>query len=170
VIATRTTRLFGFLSLVVAGIVCAAAAQAGSAGAAPQGWYQSKLGWFMTERLSESGGCGARLPGNEIDTLLLLNKDDEIILAGGRPNWQIPPGQHEVSLQIDEAPPMTGSATAFGSLVMIRVQDKAMERRLLRAATLRWHFPKGDYRAAVHDIAAVVDALRACEKARRQQP
>jgi hypothetical protein len=42
-----------------------------------------------------------------------------------------------------------------------------MERRLLQARALRWHFPKGDYRAAVHDVAAVVDALKACDKTQR---
>ncbi len=167
--ATRAIPVFGCLVLIALAIACATATQARAGGAAPQGWYQSKLGWFMTERLSETGGCGARLPGDEIDTLLLLNKDREIILAGGRPNWQIPHGQYEVTLQIDDAPPTTGSATAFGNLVMVRVQDKAMERRLLQARALRWHLPKGEYRAAVHDIAAVVDTLRACDTAQRGQ-
>jgi hypothetical protein len=165
-ISPRGISLFCSLVLMAIGIAHAAATQAEASGAAPQGWYQSKLGWFMTEKLSETGGCGARLAGSEIDTLLLLNKDGEIILAGGKPNWQIPSGQHEVSLQIDDAS-MTGTATTFGSLVMIRVQDKAMERRLLEAKVLIWRLPKGDYHAAVHDVAAVVDDLRACDKAQR---
>jgi hypothetical protein len=145
------------------------ASAADKSAASPQGWRETNLGWSMTDKLSENGGCGARLASAEIDTLLLLNKDGDIILAGGKPNWEIPPGQHEVTLQIDDTPPVTGNATAFGSVILVLVKDKTMESHLLRAKSILWHLPKGDYHATVHDVPAIVDALRDCEKAHRAQ-
>jgi hypothetical protein len=122
----------------------------------------------MTEKFSAAGGCGARLAGEQVDILLTVNKTDHVILMAGKRGWNMEPGQHEAALQIDDNPPMTVIVLTGGNLVMTQIQDRATERLLRNAAVLSWRFPKGEYRAAVHDVGPVIDAVKDCN--RRQSP
>ncbi|HEY1723278.1 MAG TPA: hypothetical protein VGG27_18690 [Magnetospirillaceae bacterium] len=130
----------------------------------PAEWHDTPYGWSMTEHLSDKGGCGARLTGEQVDTLLMINKHDHIILAAGKSDWKMATGQHEASLQIDDNRPMTVIVTTLGNLVITPIEGGDVELQLRKAAVLQWGFPKTTLRAAVHDVGSVVDMLKDCTR------
>jgi hypothetical protein len=56
----------------------------GAAFAVPDGWEAPKL----------AGGCAAVLKGDEVDTWVLINNHDQVILIAGRHDWNFLGGQY----------------------------------------------------------------------------
>ncbi|HEX5183693.1 MAG TPA: hypothetical protein VFW19_11155 [Allosphingosinicella sp.] len=123
-------------------------------------------GWGLVERLPgvPQPVCHARINGPEADTMLLLNRDRQPILAAGRADWHELLGEADVTLSIDGDPPIRLKMEMFNNLVMKLVDDKALLDRLRRARTLDWTFPFGRYRADVAGIGTALDALAACAR------
>lgn len=135
-----------------------------TAGAGESGW-SAPDGWTITDKLTASGGCGARLGGEEVDTLLMTNRRGQLLLAAGRPEWDIPPGEVQIGLQIGEAAPKVVKVGKLKNIIFVLMDSDERERELMSAHQLRWYFVSGLLTASVPHIGEAVNALKACQAA-----
>ncbi len=137
----------------------------GSAAAADvQGWSDAP-GWRIEAFVAGGGGCSARRPGKEMDTILAINARDRVILVAARPEWRLEPKHGlEATLAIDEAEPLAINVDPLVNLVVYQPADIALEQRLLQAKSLRWHFPWGDFTADVTGLREAIASVRQCNK------
>jgi len=122
--------------------------------------------WQILDKLPFSDGCGARKAGDEIDTILIVNRTNQLILVAAKPNWNHQAGSAEVTLQIDDSAPETMRASTIANLSLVLVADNAKEAQLRQAKLLRWHLPWGDFRTTVTGLGDALDALRQCVKSK----
>jgi hypothetical protein len=122
--------------------------------------------WEMQDHLPGVSGrkCTARIKGDQVDTMLMLNKAGTPLLVVGRPDWAELLGDAEAGLAIDGAAPDAVKASLFNNLVMTLVTDDALLQRLRRANTLDWSLPFGHFHATVTGLGVAIDALAVCEK------
>jgi len=144
--------------LVSSGVVAAAAGQ-------PQATASAGT-WEIQDHLPGVPGrkCTARIKGDQVDTMLMLNNVGSPLLVAGRPDWAELLGDAEAGLAIDGAPPEAVKASLFNNLVMTLVTDDALLQRLRRANTLDWSLPFGHFHAMVSGLGVALDALAVCEK------
>jgi hypothetical protein len=111
-------------------------------------------------------GCSLRRNGEQVDTMLVHNREGKFVLIAGRADWANPTGEAKVTLQLDDAPPQELEASVFDNLVLAPIKDPAMSDRLVHAMRLRWHLPWGDFAADIGGLGAALEALRACDSRR----
>jgi hypothetical protein len=117
--------------------------------------------WRLADS-SQPNGCSARLEGPEVDTMLIVNKDDKLILAAGRADWDSPATGEDITLKVDDGTPTTVHADALQSLVLVLVSDEPLMASLRKAHRLTWTLPNGHFEAIVTGLGAAFDAARAC--------
>jgi hypothetical protein len=109
--------------------------------------------------------CSARLGGEHVDTMLMRANDGKLILAAGRPDWAFPAQDADITLQIDDEPPLAITAPVITNLVLAHIPDAEMDH-LRHATRLIWHLPWGDFAASVDGLGTAFDAVAACETGR----
>jgi len=120
--------------------------------------------WLLMANLpGVPNACSARLNGAEVDTILILNKDDKLVLGAGRPDWNGAASAVEVQLAVDGAEPVALKANRISTLVLTLITDPVLAERLRRARHLDWTMPFGRFGAAVEGLGAAVDAMSACK-------
>jgi hypothetical protein len=131
----------------------AAAALAPMARAEPAGWQFRSMGGVV---------CRAVLRGDTIDTQLMRSGEGGLVLVAGFPGQLLPVGDTKLTLAIDggAASDMTGQA--IGGIVLVVPLDAAQAAQIKAAQTLKWHFPWGDFTAAVTGLGAAFDAIAVC--------
>jgi hypothetical protein len=69
--------------------------------------------WTLTTQMPgvTERACSSRAAGDQIDVILLLNKDHQLVLMGGHPDWATWGGQVPLELSIDGGPPTKMTAT-----------------------------------------------------------
>jgi hypothetical protein len=117
-------------------------------------------GWRLSH--VAGSGCFARLPGAQVDTLLAVNKDGKMVVGAGRPDWRLPNGQEDVTLQIDGGGVYPIKASPVGNVVFGVVPDQAMESLLRKAQQLTWTMPAGRFTANVAGLGTAYDVIKAC--------
>jgi hypothetical protein len=125
---------------------------------------QSTTRWTFAETLPGGNACAAKLPGDEVDTLLMLNKSGELLLIAGRPEWRGRGESQEIELQIDRFEIKHLVASSFDNLVLLVVKDESVLKRLKNAKDLYWRLPSGTYHAAVQGLATALSWLHTCER------
>lgn len=119
--------------------------------------------WAHIESIPGGTACAARLAGNEVDTMLMLNQKGELILVAGRADWRAS-GSQEIGLRIDGFELDHLQASAFNNLVLLPISDEAVLKRLKAAKDLYWSLPAGKYHAAVAGLGAALEWVRTCEQ------
>jgi hypothetical protein len=107
-------------------------------------------------------GCSARLPGEAVDVMLVINKDQKLILIAGRQDWKFSGSPVEFTLQIDGGEALAMKGDDAINLVMTTPSDDAATR-IKKANLLRWHLPWGDFDAHVTGIDKAFGALQLCD-------
>jgi hypothetical protein len=143
--------MLGLLALAAPGLACSQGAEQPIPGA----------GAWMMSSVPQSG-CFARLQGDQVDTLLAVNRDGKMVVGAGRPEWKLPSGEERLALQIDGAPPVQLKGSPVGNIVIALVSDDGLADRLRRAQRLGWGLPNGSFSASVTGLGAAFDAIRAC--------
>ncbi len=116
--------------------------------------------WTLT-KVPTGGGCFARLAGPQVDTMVMVNRDDKLVLSIGRQDWNLPAGDTKVQLQIDGGAPHLLAASPVGNIVLV-VIDNALRDPVLKARNLSWTLPQGRYSAPVTGIGRAFAAVIPC--------
>lgn len=67
-----------------------------------------------------------------------------------------------LTLSIDGTEPISLTGYPVGPLVLMRIDDPVLERRVMEAATLRWAFAWGTYTARVDGLGEAFDSIGVC--------
>jgi hypothetical protein len=121
-------------------------------------------GGWMLSRVPQAG-CFARLQGDQVDTLLAVNRDGKMVVGAGRPEWKLASGEERLALQVDSTPPVQLKGSPVGNIVIVLINDDAMTNGLRNAQHLGWGLPNGSFSASVTGLGAAFDAIRACAAA-----
>lgn len=152
------------LKLVLAAVV-AAGMLAGAASAQVDGAW--KLG-LPTDPPGKT--CGAGKTGVEVNTRLMRNRADRMILIAARGDWDNDQ-PFTAKLSIDGEAAMDVAAMSVGPLVLVLVEDAAVEARLRAARTLDWTMPWGSaggsaagsaFHAEVEGLGAAYEQIDIC--------
>lgn len=122
--------------------------------------------WVLTETLAGLRGraCSARVTGDQIDTILLLNQRGDLVLMGGHGDWATWGGEVPLELSIDGSEPTRLKASTVNNLILVSVTDPALLQRLRAARTLDWSIPTGRVRGDVTGLGVALDALKQCSE------
>ncbi|MGH6955301.1 MAG: hypothetical protein ACREEW_01395 [Caulobacteraceae bacterium] len=120
--------------------------------------------WTLLTNLPGIGGrvCSARIKGDQIDTMLLLNRDGQLVLMGGHPDWATWGKSVPLQLSIDGATPVRLTADTVRNLIMVLVKDPNLLRRLRGARSVDWITPTRRVRGDVTGLGVALDAVSAC--------
>lgn len=114
---------------------------------------------------NEGDSCAARRAGTKVDTLMMLNRDGQLILIAGHPNWNLKySGPREVSLLIGNQKVKHLKGYPFRSLFMVLIKNNATVTRLEHAKRLTWNLPFGTYHANIAGLGKALSWIRECEK------
>ena len=121
-------------------------------------------GWTLALTLPGVAGpaCMARIAGDQIDTMMVLNRDGDLLLIGGHSDWATWGGDVQLQLAVDDAPPVKLTATTLNNLILTLVKDPQLLQRLRQARTLEWTIPTGDVRGQVAGLGVALDAVTRC--------
>jgi hypothetical protein len=148
--------------------VCAAlaatlfAVAAARADVPPAGQPIARAGQWRLMGPADPAPCSARLEGTEIDTVLLINKGGDLVLVGGRGDWELTPSDATITLQIDNLPPADLKAEIAINLVLAPVTGGALLKQLRHAHQLGWTLPMGHFASDVTGLGTALDAAKAC--------
>ena len=109
------------------------------------------------------GSCSAKLPGDAIDLILMINNDGKLVLTAGHPDWNASPGQFQSTLSVDGRKPTTLGVSGAGPLYLGTPPDK-VTAALRRSKTLDWTLPPGAFHVASAGLGAAMDGVIACMK------
>jgi hypothetical protein len=123
--------------------------------------------WKLDQTLPglQQKACSARNTGKQIDTILMLNDKNELLLIGGHPDWATWGGDVPLELSIDGAAPITFQAGTVENLILVRVTDPAVVQKLRDAKALDWTIPSGRVHGEVAGLGAALDAVVKCRAA-----
>ena len=122
-------------------------------------------GWQAQQMASGQGNCAAWRQGDKVDTWVIVNKQDRLIVAAARPEWRFEKsGRVKATLAVDGGPEKPVEVSPLVNLVLYGPTDSDVEAEISNAKTLQWHFPWGDFTADVTGIADAVAAVRQCNK------
>jgi hypothetical protein len=121
--------------------------------------------WKLEVTLPGAPGraCAARIAGDQVDTTIILNRDNDLLLIGGHGDWATWGGPVSLQLSIDGEPPIPIAAKTAINLIMTLVKDPVIVQRLRSARTLDWTIPTGHVRGDVAGLGLALDAIKACK-------
>jgi hypothetical protein len=114
-----------------------------------------------------SGGCYARLPGRDVDTMVMVNRFAKPVIAIGRADWSLGPGDIAVGLRVDMGPVRQVTVSPVGNIVLFAVTDDLRDA-VLGAKSMTWTLPSGAYTAPVAGIGKAFQAVVPCGLAAAQ--
>ena len=117
--------------------------------------------WRMLEG---DAACSARLEGSQVDTMLMANKDGELVLVAGRRDWKLPPTDQAGTLQADDHPPRKIKGDGVANLILVLIKDKRLYGELRNARQITWSLPVGRFTANVTGLGVAFDASLACQR------
>jgi hypothetical protein len=116
-------------------------------------------GWVLKGNTIDGPKCRAvKLDDATVDIQLLRNYQDKIVISAGHPDWNLPSSSTPVpvTLAVDGASPVALSGYPIAKIVLVVIQDAALEKSVRDAHTLKWHFAWGDF---VADVSGLGDAF-----------
>lgn len=118
--------------------------------------------WLLFNDMPPANTCAIRHNDFEIDTTIFINKNGQLVLSGGKPDWQLGATNSQTTLIVDNNPPLSVK-TGFFQNVVIAPMDAKAAQQLSRATWLTWKLPGGTYRTSVAGISKAIAALRRCD-------
>ena len=122
---------------------------------------EPNAGWQIRAEVNGKS-CRAFLFGTAIDTQIVRNNENKLVLAPGHPDWETHEGPTALTLQVDDGQAVPLNGIALFRTVFIVIEDDAELQAIKGATTLKWHFPWGDYTATVTGLGASFDKLDQC--------
>jgi hypothetical protein len=119
-------------------------------------------GWRLSS--VPQSGCFARLQGDQVDSLLAVNREGKMVIGAGRPEWKLPSGEEPVTLRIDGAAPVQLKGSPVGNIIIVLITDDGMTRALRTAQHLSWTLSTGPAVANVTGLGVAFDAIGACTR------
>ena len=126
--------------------------------------YVDKAGWQVSPTAASPGNCSARLPGPQVDIILMVNKSGKLVLTAGHADWNRFDQNFASKLAVDGGSEATVTGDSIGPLFMALVSDDLFQR-LRGARAIDWTLPTGQYHIAVAGLGAAFDETIACERA-----
>jgi hypothetical protein len=123
--------------------------------------------WVYINTIPGGDACAARLAGKEVDTMLMLNRNGDLILVAGRSDWHSS-GSYEIGLRVDDFATDTLQANAFNNLMLVLIKDETILGRLKTAKDLYWSLPSGKYHAIVVGLGDALDWVHTCEQGKHR--
>jgi hypothetical protein len=77
--------------------------------------------------------CRAEKFGDTIDTQLVRNLDGKPVLVAGHPDWDHKTGLIQVTISVDDGPPVSLEAYVVGPTVWVAVEDDILTAQLKTA-------------------------------------
>lgn len=114
-----------------------------------------------------NAGCYARLPGRDVDTMVMVNRYAKPVIAIGRPDWQLSPADITVELRIDAGPVHKITASPVANIILVAVEDDLRDA-VLNAKSMTWTLPTGSYSAPVAGLGKAFQAVVPCGLAAAQ--
>jgi hypothetical protein len=148
-------RVLGFCLLILSNVTALVGAAAGP----------SVRRWTYIQNIPGGNACAARLSGGEVDTMLMLDQSQQLILVAGRADWRAF-GSEEIGLRIDGFQLEHLHASAFNNLILLPINDEVVLKRLKVGNDLYWLLPSGKYYAAITGLDNALDWVRKCEHAK----
>jgi hypothetical protein len=106
--------------------------------------------------------CAARIAGNQIDTIMVLNNHGDLVLIGGHNDWATWGGDVPLQLSIDGEQSHVLTASTLNNLIVAQISDPDDVGRLRAAKTLDWTIPTGHVRGKVAGLGVALDAMEVC--------
>lgn len=148
------------LALMIAGALMAAPASGQAAG-------QQVGEWTLGMPTDPPGKtCGAAKLGEQVNTRLMRNKAGRMLLIAARSDWKNDQ-PFTAKLSVNGAAPVDVEAMTLGPMVLVLVEDAALEAQLMAARTLDWTMPwpgpqGSTFHADVAGLGAAYDKLDIC--------
>lgn len=120
-------------------------------------------GWEVGPLPEAPGSCRARLEGPQVNLILMINKDDKLVLMAASPAWRHDKADFDSLLAVNGATPVHVSGTSLGPLFLALVSDD-LYPKVHDAKTLDWALPDGQFHIAAPGIGSAIDTLRTCTK------
>lgn len=124
--------------------------------------------WAYIKTIPGGTACAVRRHGREVDTMMMLNRNGQLVLIAGRTGWQ-GAGPETIAIRVDRGPIDRLKADVFNNLVMVRISSQAILKRLEVAKSLLWYMPTGEYRAEVAGLGGALKWLYRCEAKKHLQ-
>jgi len=150
--------LLAGLALVIVASPAFAAPDAPAPAAAPL-----PPAWQVGPVPGAPGSCSAKLPGDAIDLILMINNDGKLVLTAGHPDWNASPGQFPSTLSVDGRKPTTLEVSGAGPLYLGTPADK-VTAALRKSKTIDWTLPPGAFHVVSSGLGAAMDGVVACMK------
>lgn len=123
--------------------------------------------WVISASMPPAEGCVVRRNNDEVNTSIVIDEKGQLLLTAGKPSWLAMPALVKIALQIDDGAPVDLQSGAFQNVFVTPLTDPLAVEKLSRAQTLTWYLPNGTYHAPVGGIGNAIDALRACNRTKR---
>lgn len=158
--AGRKRRLFLRVVLAAVPLLLAGAAPAqanGPIAAAPE--------WTLVDDVPS--GCWAERTSNGVRVRVLSNRTFHPVLTVSRNDWRTGDSVVDFNLTIDGGASKHLTGSGMMSMAMIGFAP-TQDPLILKASSLTWHLPWGEFTTDVTGIATVFAAVTECEKTKRQ--
>ncbi|HTX49551.1 MAG TPA: hypothetical protein VME40_09195 [Caulobacteraceae bacterium] len=119
--------------------------------------------WQVAPVPGAPGACSAKLPGDAIDLILMINNAGKLVLTAGHSDWNASPGQFASTLSVDGHKPTTLEVSGAGPLYLGTPTDK-VTAALRKSKTVDWTLPPGSFHVASVGLGAAMDGVVACMK------
>jgi len=114
-----------------------------------------------------NGGCYARLAGRDVDTMVMVNRFARPVLAIGRPDWNLAPGDIPAELRIDMGPVHKLTVSPVDNIVLVAI-DPDLKDAVLNASSMTWTLPNGSFSAHVAGLGKAFRTVVPCGLAAAQ--
>jgi len=151
----------GRMGRTLAAAVGLALAGAGIAHAADA--FVDPSGWQVGPVAASPSNCSARLPGPQVDIILMVNNQGKLVLTAGHGAWNRIDRGFVSQIRVDGGPATPLVGDGVGPLFLGLVGDDLF-RRLRGARAIDWTLPAGQFHIAVAGLGAAFDETVACEK------
>jgi hypothetical protein len=113
------------------------------------------------------GGCYARLPGRDVDTMVMVNRYAKPVISIGRRDWNFSAGDIAVGLSIDMGPVRHLIGSPVANIILVAIDD-SLRNEVLGAKSMTWTLPNGSYSAPVAGLGKAFQAVVPCGLAAAQ--
>lgn len=119
-------------------------------------------GWEFRRDTPDALSCRAVKRGATVNIQLVRNRDNQLVLVAGHPDWSNGTDPFPVRLTIDGGAPVTLSGLPLGRVVFMRIENDAVLQRLKGARTLDLSMGGRQFRADIAGLGAAFDAIAIC--------
>ena len=109
-----------------------------------------------------NGGCFARNPGAQVDTIVMVNAQSKLVVSGGHRDWDLGETAIQVALQVDGGVKHPMTVHPIGPIFLVVIDDPAIASQVEGAHTLTWTLPNGVVTGEVTGLDKAFQVATAC--------